>query len=71
MKQNLGWLKVCDLSRGDSKLNANNVSAIVQKYMYQVGGPPLIKKDIGGSVENIEHMLESFYVTMAACMQDG
>jgi hypothetical protein len=39
--------------------------------MYQVGGPPTIKQDIGGSIENIEHMLESFSVMMAACMQDG
>jgi hypothetical protein len=71
MKQNLGWLKIRDLSRGDSKLNANDVSAIVQKYIYQVGGPPPIKRDIGGSVENIEQTLESFSVMMAACMQDG
>jgi hypothetical protein len=71
MKQNLGWLKIRDLIRGAFKLNANDLIAIVQKYMYQVGGPPPIKQDIGGSVENIEHMLESFSVTMTACMQDG
>jgi hypothetical protein len=29
MKQNLGWLKIRDLSRGASKLNANDLSAIV------------------------------------------
>jgi hypothetical protein len=71
MKQNLIWLKIRDLSRGSSKLNAHYLSALVHKYMYQVGGPPPIKQDIGGSVENIEHMLESLSVTMTACMQDG
>jgi hypothetical protein len=64
-------LKNRDLSGGASKLNANDLSSIVQKCMYQVGGPPPIKQDIGGNVENIERMLESFYGMMAACMQDG
>jgi hypothetical protein len=37
--------------------------------MNQNGGPPPIKQDIGGNVENIEHMLERFSIMMAACMK--
>jgi hypothetical protein len=72
MKQNIGWLKVRDLSRGVSSLNAKDLSALVDKYMGQSGGPPPIKKDIGGNVENIEtieHLVESFSSMISACMQ--
>jgi hypothetical protein len=31
--------------------------------------PPPIKQDIGGNVDNIEQMLESFSMMMAGCMQ--
>jgi hypothetical protein len=68
MKQNMGWLKLRDLSRGASTLNAKYLCTLVQKYMKQNGGDPPIKQDISGNVENIEHMLESFSIMMAACM---
>jgi hypothetical protein len=58
MKQNMGLLKV----RG--------LCALVEKCMNQVGGPPPIKKYIGGNVVNIEHMLERFSIMMAACRQN-
>jgi hypothetical protein len=70
MKQNIGWLKVRDLSRGASKLNAKDLCALVEKYMNQIGRPPPIKQDIGVNVENIEHMPESFSIIMVACMQN-
>jgi hypothetical protein len=41
----------------------------VENYMNQSGGPPTIKQDICGNVENIEHILESFSIMMASCMQ--
>jgi hypothetical protein len=69
MKQNIGWLKVCDLSRGVSTLNAKDLSDLVDKYMNQSGGPPPVKQDIGGNVENIEHLVESFSSMISACMQ--
>jgi hypothetical protein len=33
MKQNLGWLKVRDLSIGAAKMNANDLSQLVHNYM--------------------------------------
>jgi hypothetical protein len=69
MKQNIGWLKVRDLSRGVSSLNVKDLSALVDKYMNQSGGPPPIKQNIGGNVENIEHLVESFSSMISACMQ--
>jgi hypothetical protein len=69
MKQNIGWLKVRELSRGVSSLNAKDLGALVEKYMNQSGGPPTIKKDIGGNIENIEHLVESFSSMISACMQ--
>jgi hypothetical protein len=69
MKQKIGWLKVRDLSRGVSSLNAKDLSALVDKYMNQSGGPPPIKQYIGGNVENIEHLVESFPSMISACMQ--
>jgi hypothetical protein len=69
MKQNLGWLKVCDLSRGAAKMNAKDLSQLVHDYMKQVGGPPPMKQGIGGNVVNIKVMLESLSTMMDACMQ--
>jgi hypothetical protein len=69
LKQNLGWLKVRDLSRGVAKMNAKDLGQLVHDYMTQVGGPPPMKQDIGGNFANIEVMLESIYTMMAAYMQ--
>jgi hypothetical protein len=69
MKQNMGWLKLRDLTRGASTFIAKDLCDLVEKYMNQYCGPPPIKQDIGGNVDNIEQMLESFSMMMAACMQ--
>jgi hypothetical protein len=69
MKQNLGWLKIRDLSRGAAKMNAKDLSQLVHDYMSQVGGPPPMQQDIGGNVANIEVMLRSLSTMMVACMQ--
>jgi hypothetical protein len=69
IKQNLGWLKLRDLSRGAAKMNAKDLSQLVHDYMTQLVGPPPMKQDIGGNVANIEVMLEIISTMMAACMQ--
>jgi hypothetical protein len=69
MKQNLVWLKVCDLIRGAAKMNAKDLSQLVHDYMTKVGGPPPMKQDVGSNVANIEVMLESISTMMATCMQ--
>jgi hypothetical protein len=46
MKQNMGWLKVHDLTRGATKINAKDLCALVEKYMNQIGGPPPIEKTL-------------------------
>jgi hypothetical protein len=69
MKQNHGWLKARDLNRGTGSLHAVQLSGLVRKHM-EHGGPPL-QQDIGGSVTNIEIMLESLASMMGAFMQDS
>jgi hypothetical protein len=60
---------VRDFRRGVSYLNAKDLSALVDKYMNQSGGPPPIKRDVGGNVENIENLVGSFSSMISACMQ--
>jgi hypothetical protein len=69
MKQNLGWLKVHDLSRGGAKMNTKDLSQLVHDYMTQLGGPPPIKQYTGANVANIEIMLESLSTMMDTCMK--
>jgi hypothetical protein len=57
------------MNRGAAKMNAKDLSQLVNYYMTQVGGNPPIKQDMCGNVANIEVMLESLSTMMDACMQ--
>jgi hypothetical protein len=69
MKQNLGWLKVRDLSRKVTKINVKDLNQLVHDCMKQVFFTPPTKQYIGGNAANIEVILESISTMKAACMQ--